>query len=195
MRATSIIGVTMAAAQSASLAQAATGAKATEIPNFGLTAAGGSGTASGTAATASGGVPLSGLAVAIAARGRAGSKQFDIRLDPPELGAINVRLGIDRSGQVTSHVTVERADTLQLLQSHQPQLEQALQQAGLKTAANGMQFTLQNQSFAGQNGGGNNSANQQNSPRPVIADPEVAPIGKAQAYSRVSVRSGIDIRV
>ena len=94
-------------------------------------------------------VPVAGLAVAIAARAQSGSNQFDIRLDPPELGRIDVRLDVDRDGQVTSHMTVERADTLQLLQSQQPQIEQALQQAGLKTADNGLQFTLRDQSFTG----------------------------------------------
>ena len=103
-------------------------------------------------------VPIAGLAVEIAARARAGSNQFDIRLDPPELGRIDVRLDVDRNGQVTSHVTVDRADTLQLLQSQQPQLQRALEQAGLTTANNGLQFTLRDQSFAGQNGGGNGGA-------------------------------------
>ena len=54
---------------------------------------------------------------------------------------------------MTSHVTVDRPETLQLLQSQQPQLERALEQAGLKTADNGLQFSLRDQSFAGQNNG------------------------------------------
>ena len=124
------------------------------LPNFGIVAQPGRRRPrrrSGTAAAAT--VPIAGLAVAIASRAQAGSSQFDIRLDPPELGRIDVRLDVDRDGQVTSHVTVDRADTLQLLQSQQPQLERALEQAGLKTADNGLQFTLRDQSFAGQNGG------------------------------------------
>ena len=116
-------------------------------------------TAAATSASASGAaVPVAGLAVAIAARAQAGSNQFDIRLDPPELGRIDVRLDVDGNGQVTTHVTVDRADTLQLLQSQQPQLERALEQAGLRTADNGLQFTLRDQSFAGQNGTGNGAA-------------------------------------
>jgi len=99
-------------------------------------------------------VPVAGLAIAIAARAHEGSNQFDIHLDPPELGRIDVRLDVDRDGQITSHVTVDRPDTLQLLQSQQPQLERALEQAGLKTAENGLQFTLRDQSFSGQNHGG-----------------------------------------
>ena len=74
----------------------------------------------------------------------------------PSSAASTCSLDVDRDGQVTTHVTADRADTLQLLQSQQPQLERALEQAGLKTADNGLQFTLRDQSFAGQNNGGGN---------------------------------------
>src|SRR5262249_35481774 len=47
-------------------------------------------------------VPVAGLAVEIAARAQAGRNRFEIRLDPPELGRIDVRLDVDASGQVTS---------------------------------------------------------------------------------------------
>jgi len=163
------------------------------LPNFGIVAnqAAPAATASGTAAAT---VPIAGLAVAIASRAQAGSSQFDIRLDPPELGRIDVRLGIDRDGQVTSHVTVDRADTLQLLQSQQPQLEHALQQAGLKTADNGLQFTLRDQSFAGQNGG-NGSGAQPSAAQLVIPDAEAPVIQATQIYSRAGLGSGVDIRV
>jgi flagellar hook-length control protein FliK len=165
------------------------------LPNFGIAAA--TQTASvaaaatpGTAATAT--VPVAGLAVAIAARAQAGSSQFDIRLDPPELGRIDVRLDVDRNGQVTSHVTVDRADTLQLLQSQQPQLERALEQAGLKTADNGLQFTLRDQSFSGQNGNGGTPS----SPTwLVIPDADQPAIPTTQIYSRAGLGSGVDIRV
>jgi flagellar hook-length control protein FliK len=155
-------------------------------------------TTNGTAPVAAGSesaVPLAGVAVAIASRAQAGSSQFDIRLDPPELGRIDVRLGVDGSGQVTTHVTVDRADTLQLLQSQQPQLQQALEQAGLKTADNGLQFTLRDQSFAGQNGG---SGGQQQAAAPahlVIPESDSAPVDTAQIYARLRLGNGLDIKV
>jgi flagellar hook-length control protein FliK len=166
------------------------------LPNFGILAnqAGpaAAAAASGNAAAAT--VPIAGLAVAIASRAQAGSSQFDIRLDPPELGRIDVRLDVDRDGQVTSHVTVDRADTLQLLQSQQPQLERALEQAGLKTADNGLQFTLRDQSFAGQNGGSGNGA-PPSAAQLVIPDAEAPVIQATQIYSRAGLGSGVDIRV
>jgi flagellar hook-length control protein FliK len=167
------------------------------LPNFGFAVAAGAATqatnASAAATTsAASAVPIAGLAVAITARAQAGVNQFDIRLDPPELGRIDVRLGVDRDGQVTSHVTVDRPDTLQLLQSQQPQLERALEQAGLKTADNGLQFSLRDQSFTGQNGGGNTPSY---APTLVVPDNELAAVSARQTYNRFGLGTGIDIRV
>jgi len=166
------------------------------LPNFGFAAANASTPSAAVATpattTAAATVPIAGLAVAITARAQAGSNQFDIRLAPPELGRIDVRLDVDRDGHVTSHVTVDRADTLQLLQSQQPQLERALEQAGLKTADNGLQFTLRDQSFTGQNSGG---GGQSSAAQLVFPDADQAPIQTTQIYSRAGLGSGIDIRV
>ncbi len=179
---------------------ASTSAKvdATGLPNFGISAAAASAPSTGTAASAttnaSNTVPVAGLAVAIASRAQAGSSQFDIRMDPPELGRIEVRLGIDRDGRVTSHVTVDRADTLQLLQDQQPQLQQALDQAGLKTADNGLQFSLRDQSFAGQQNNGGNGT-QQNTAQLVIPDADLPTVQSAQIYRRLGLGTGVDISV
>ena len=145
------------------------------------------------AAATPGTVPVAGLAVAIASRAQAGSNQFDIRLDPPELGRIDVRLNVDRDGHVTSHVTVDRADTLQLLQDQQPQMQQALEQAGLKTADNGLQFSLRDQSFTGQNNNGGGA--QPNTAQLVIPDANLPAVQSTQAYNRLGLGTGIDIRV
>ena len=171
-------------------------ANAGTAPSFSLFGLNPIATNMATPAAAEPAVPLAGLAVAIAGRAQAGSSQFDIRLDPPELGRIDVRLDVDGSGQVRTHVTVDRADTLQLLQSQQPQLERALEQAGLKTADNGLQFTLRDQSFAGGNGGsgGQHYANQQAAPV-VIPDIDAAPIDTAQIYARLRLGNGLDISV
>jgi flagellar hook-length control protein FliK len=192
--------VTADAAGSAGSQTASTSTKidGTGLPNFGISAASGSAAATGTPASAATNapntVPVAGLAVAITSRAQAGSSQFDIRLDPPELGRIEVRLGVDSDGRVTSHVTVDRADTLQLLQDQQPQLQQALDQAGLKTADNGLQFSLRDQSFAGQNNNGGNGA-QQNASQLVIPDADLPTVQSAQIYNRLSSGTGVDISV
>ncbi len=165
------------------------------MPDFGIAAAnattGQTATAPATT-TAAGSVPIAGLPVAITARAQAGSNQFDIRLDPPELGRIDVRLDVDSNGQVTSHITVDRPETLSLLQSQQPQLERALTQAGLTTADNGLQFSLRDQSFNGQN---QNGGAQPSAAQLVIPDADLPSHEATQAYSRLNLRGGIDIRV
>ena len=140
-------------------------------------------------------VSIAGLPIAIAARAQSGSNQFDIRLDPPELGRIDVRLDVYLSGQVTSHITADRPETLTLLQSQQPQLERALEQAGLKTADNGLQFSLRDQSFAGQNGAGGGGTQPNPTQQLVVPDAGLAPVETTQIYSRVNLGGGIDIRV
>jgi flagellar hook-length control protein FliK len=167
------------------------------LPNFGLSAATATSSTAAAAAPAAVGaantVPIAGLAVAIAGRSQAGSNQFDISLDPPELGRIEVRLGVDRDGQVTSHVTVDRPDTLRLLQSQQPQLQHALEQAGLKTADNGLQFSLRDQSFAGQNS--SNGGTPSSAAQVIIPDNDLPAVQSTQIYNRIGLGTGIDIRV
>jgi chemotaxis protein MotD len=142
-------------------------------------------------------VPVAGLAVEIASRAQAGSNRFDIRLDPPELGRIDVRLDVDRDGQVATHVTVDRPETLALLQHEQPHLEHALEQAGLKTADNGLQFTLRDQSFNGQQSGQDNGAGSgQNVARLVIPDADLGTIETITSrYRSFGIGGGVDISV
>jgi flagellar hook-length control protein FliK len=80
-----------------------------------------------------------------------------------------------------------------LLQSQQPQLERALEQAGLRTADNGLQFTLRDQSFAGQNNG--SGAQPNSAAQLVIPDADLTPVAATQIYSRAGLGSGVDIRV
>ena len=91
------------------------------------------------------------LAVSVAARSLGGSKQFEIRLDPPELGRVEVRLSIDASGKTQAHMTADQPQTLELLQKDATNLTRALRDAGLDVSQNGLNFSLKGQ---GQNGGG-----------------------------------------
>ena len=94
-------------------------------------------------------MPLSGLAVEIAASAQSGKSRFEIRLDPADLGRIDVRIDVDRNGQVTSHLTVEKPETLSMLRQDAPQLQRALDNAGFKTGDGGLQFSLRDQSSSG----------------------------------------------
>ena len=139
-------------------------------------------------------VPLSGLAIEIAASVKSGKSSFEIRLDPADLGRIDVRIDVDRNGQVTSHLTVEKPETLSMLRQDAPQLQQALDDAGFKTSDGGLQFSLRDQSSSGQNSGSETGRNAQ---RLVISDDDTIPAAVAgRTYGRtLGSSSGVDIRV
>lgn len=85
------------------------------------------------------------FAVDVAARSQSGAKQFDIRLDPPELGRVDVRLSIDTHGKAEAHLTADQPQTLELLQKDAPALARALRDAGLNVNQDGLNFSLRNQ--------------------------------------------------
>lgn len=77
--------------------------------------------------------------------------QFTINLHPAELGRIDIKLDIGADGRVNATVAVERAQTLELLQRDSRSLERALQDAGLQTDSNSLNFSLRGEGnpFAG----------------------------------------------
>jgi flagellar hook-length control protein FliK len=138
-------------------------------------------------------VPLAGIAIEIAGKALAGKNRFEIRLDPPELGRIEVRLDVDRDGNATTHMVADRADTLDLLRRDSSGLERALQDAGLKTGDNGLQFSLRDQSMPQQQHDGNSSPNST-----LLVQDDLLPITDTtkSSYSRYAgMGSGVDIRI
>jgi len=137
-------------------------------------------------------IPFAGLAVEIVSRAQDGLKRFDIRLDPPELGRIDVRLDVDSGGKVTSRLVVERAETLDLLRRDAPQLERALQHAGLNTEG-GMEFSLRDQNFANRDQGSRDLP----MTHLIVPDDEPAATEAARrGYGRlIGLGGGVDIRV
>jgi flagellar hook-length control protein FliK len=145
-------------------------------------------------------VPMSGLAIEIAARAAGDEKSFQIRLDPPELGRIDVQLNVDASGHVTTHLTADRPETLNLLRQDASSLQRALESTGLKAGSGGLEFSLRNQSFGGEAGGQRGGqSNGTTSPiaRIVVPDEDM-PAGQTatRGYARLlGVGAGVDIRV
>lgn len=88
------------------------------------------------------------IAFELARQTTEGNTRFQIRLDPAELGRIDVQLDIDTSGQVNARLIVEKSETLDLMQRDQRGLEKALHQAGLDSAKTNLEFSLK------QNNGG-----------------------------------------
>jgi flagellar hook-length control protein FliK len=89
----------------------------------------------------------------------AGNTKFQIRLDPADLGRIDVSLDMDKHGTVNARMFVERPETLDLMMRDQRALQQALQQAGLDTGKTNLEFSLRQNPFAGGGDMGQNGGN------------------------------------
>ena len=81
------------------------------------------------------------LALHIAARWAKGDSRFTIRLDPPELGRIEVNLSVSSHGHAQAVLAVEKPQTLDLLLRDAPTLERALKDAGLELGSD-LSFSL-----------------------------------------------------
>jgi flagellar hook-length control protein FliK len=86
--------------------------------------------------------PLALVPIEIGLKAAAGVKSFEIRLDPDELGRIDVRLDLGDDGSVSAKLVVDRVETLALLQRDARTLERAFEQIGLKTSGEGIAMTL-----------------------------------------------------
>ncbi len=130
------------------------------------------------------------FAVEVAARSQAGAKQFDIRLDPPELGRVDVRLSIDAAGKAEAHLTAESSQTLDLLQKDASVLARALRDAGLNLSQDGLNFSLKSQQQAGEQG----RQQGQHGRNSMGAQPKEQEDVQASAYQRRSLGL-LDIRI
>ena len=136
---------------------------------------------------------LPALAVEIAAKSQSGAKQFDIRLDPPELGRVEVRLSIDATGKASAHLSADQPQTLSLLQKDASVLTRALRDAGLDVAQNGLNFSLRQQS--GQDAGaGANPGRRSGRGLSLTATTSIEATAASAAYSGPA-DGRLDIRV
>ena len=92
-----------------------------------------------------GALPLTQIAVTIQREAANGNRRFEIQLDPPDLGRIDVRLEMTRDGRMLTNLTVDRPETLDHLMRDARQLERALMNSGLKLDDSGLQFSLRDQ--------------------------------------------------
>lgn len=71
-----------------------------------------------------------------------GNRVFDIRLDPAELGKVDVRIELRADNRVHAVLTVERPETLNELQRSARDLERSLAEAGLELDEDGLSFQM-----------------------------------------------------
>lgn len=139
-------------------------------------------------------VPLGAVPMTIGLRALGATSRFEIRLDPIELGRIEVALDIDRTrGAVAASLIVDRPETLALLQRDASSLQQALSQAGLD-ASQGITLSLR----GGNQGGRNDQSADPRRPDGPSATGEVADIStglEPLPLRALRAIGGIDIRI
>lgn len=86
--------------------------------------------------------PVRDIALHMSQHADNGINRFQLRLDPPELGRVEVRMEISAEGKLSAVIAVERPETLDLLQRDGRALERSLLEAGLKTDGNSLSFSL-----------------------------------------------------
>jgi|GEM_PF-2623839 len=104
------------------------------------------------------------VGVEIAQMAKAGKRNFSIRLDPPEMGRIDIRMTLGQDSQVKAVMTVEHERTLDVLQRDLRSLERALEHAGFKPDNMTLNLSLKHQ------GQGQTAQDQNNSTRSAPAD-------------------------
>ncbi len=139
------------------------------------------------------------LAGQISQRFANGSRVFGIRLDPAELGRVDIRLELSQNNRVHATLTVERGDTLAEMQRSTRDLERALNDAGLELEEDGLTFELsegsgeQESAESEQGSHFNVYGLDEDSAHELGA--EIIP-GLADAYGfSLSRRDGVDLRV
>ncbi len=100
-----------------------------------------------------------------------GREEVTVRLDPPELGRIHIRLSFETAGELRAVVATESTAALDLLRRDVNQLDRALAEAGVRTDGRSFRFD-EGQTGSGfarsdQQGGGRNSGS---APNPSDAD-------------------------
>lgn len=75
------------------------------------------------------------------------TKNITIQLDPPDLGKVEVRFEFGKDKTVRANVLIEKPETHLMLQRDAHLLEKALQDAGLETDSNSLNFELSDDNY------------------------------------------------
>ena len=132
------------------------------------------------------------LGIAIAARSAAGAKSFEIRLDPAELGRVEVKLTVGADGKADATIVAHRPETLALLLRDSQNLERTLKDSGLQLSNSSLNFSLKGQERQG-DGGGASKAHTRNLSDAVVARSEatnasIASLSLAPSSARLDIR-------
>ncbi len=141
-------------------------------------------------------VPNTAIALQISKHVARGVSTFEIRLDPAEMGRIDVKLELAQDGRVTAHLAVEKAETLDLLQKDAKALEQALKDAGLDADSDTLNFSLKNGGADTAEGGGAENLSADDDQSIGEDDAEEALMNAVVARQiEAAARGGIDVSI
>ncbi|MBU6475826.1 MAG: flagellar hook-length control protein FliK, partial [Alphaproteobacteria bacterium] len=126
----------------------------------------------------------------------AGINTMSFQLEPAGLGRLDVKLKFAKDGSVKAHMTVDKPETLALLQKDSSHLQNALKQSGLHADENSLSFDLRQQNQQ-QNSNGYNNGGGRNA---IAANGNTATAGALQAHIAVQAagyisQSGVNIMV
>jgi len=133
------------------------------------------------------------LGLTIAAKSADGVKHFDIRLDPPELGRVQVHLSLDDSGKAQASLVVDKPQTLELLQRDAANLTRSLTDAGVSLSNNGLNFSLRGHDRQDDGGGVVKGRSRALSVKAVVSTDAISNSSSIASLAPDSVR--LDIRV
>ncbi len=89
------------------------------------------------------------VAVEVVRAARAGKREVSVRLDPPELGKVEIRWTTDEAGKVRTVVAADNPATLELLRRDSGQLARALNSAGVAADSGAFSFNLRQDNGSG----------------------------------------------
>lgn len=114
------------------------------------------------------------VAIHLARAVQEGLDRINIRLNPAELGRVDVKLEVRLDGTTMAIVAADRQETLDLLQRDARGLERALQEAGMKTDSGSMSFNLRQNGQNGAEHTGNGSSGGRGSDEADASGTEIA---------------------
>lgn len=112
-----------------------------------------------------------------------GNSSFQLRLDPAELGRVEVRMEVTRDHRVTAVITADNPQALTELARNAHELEQQLQSAGLQLSENGLSFDLRQGGQGGEseqaNANGRGAGGEE-----IPTEQQQAPLARPIGYER-----------
>lgn len=106
-------------------------------------------------------VPYGMLPIEIGLGALQGQRALEVRLSPEDLGTVEIRLEVSDDSKVKAKISADRPETLAMMMGDASLLRNALDQSGLTTSADSLQFSLRQDNNAATGNGNGNSAQQQ----------------------------------